>query len=745
MSHYRTFGTLAYIFIDKSLRTKFQSKGTQVIFIGYSATSKGWRFWNPLTDKVTESSDVIFDEATGYSSSPFTSKRSSSVPIPTHLPVSTMTPQIHTVPISSLTPPSDSVGASVSTDSIPPLDDETSDTSLSQDHTADQSLEQITEDIDPIPDIVDLPSSSQSVPPNSFEEPENPKFRSLKDVYSASSQIESVPPNSSISYANMIHAAENYREPATYKQATMSPQAAYWKAAMEKEYDSLMENHTWTLVPPPPGRNIIQCKWVYRIKYTSTGTIDKYKAHLVAKGYSQVHGIDYTETFSPVIKHDSVRVLFAIAAVLRMHMRQFDIGTAYLNSDLTTKIYMQQPEGFIHPKHPSHVCALLKSLYGLKQSGRLWNHTFDAFLKLYDLIASDADTCVYYRLNTGNTVDLIVGIFVDDGIVCASNTHDLNAVIEHLQGMFKVTHGPMDYYVGFQVHQNPITHTIHVNQTRYISDIIKRFNLEQANTVSIPADTHMPLQESLGEDDLTLSSSIPYREAVGCLMYAMVLTRPDIAFAVSRVAKFTTKPRNSHWTTVKRIYRYLSGTITMGISYFGHSTDLTLRGYCDADYAGDHDDRKSRPGYLFLLANGAVAWCSKRQTCTADSTTEAEFVAMAESVKEAIWLRRLLQSLGFPSQVPTPIFSDNQGAIQLVKNPKFHKRTKHIETKYYLIREKYDRKEIDVFYIHTKQQLADLLTKALARESFQHLRSLQGLVAYLPLTSGRVNTDVIAE
>ena len=220
-------------------------------------------------------------------------------------------------------------------------------------------------------------------------------------------------------------------------------------------------------------------------------------------------------------------------------------------------------------------------------------------------------------------------------------------------------------------------------------------------------------------------------------MYAMVLTRPDIAFAVSRVAKFTNTPHQSHWTAVKRIFRYLSGTIHMGVAYYGNLLDLSLRGYCDADYAGDHDDRKSRIGYLFLIANGAVVWCSKRQGCTTDSTTEAEFVAMAESVKEAIWLRRLLQSLGISSPNPTPIFSDNQGAIQLVKNPKYHKRTKHIETKYYLIREKFERKQIDVFYIHTKQQLADLLTKPLPREAFQHLRSLQGLLAPPFQTSGR--------
>lgn len=218
---------------------------------------------------------------------------------------------------------------------------------------------------------------------------------------------------------------------------------------------------------------------------------------------------------------------------------------------------------------------------------------------------------------------LHVGIFVDDGIVCATNPQDLDAVINHLASMFKVTHGPMDYYVGFQVHRDQHTHTIFINQARYISDILRRFQLQKANPISTPTDTHVPLQETLGPDDIILPPSIPYREAVGCLMYAMVLTRPDIAFAVSRVAKYTSKPRQSHWTMVKRIFRYLSGTRHMGLSYYGTSSNLTLRGYCDADYVGDHDDRKSRTGYLFLLANGAIPWCSKRQGCNADSTTEA--------------------------------------------------------------------------------------------------------------------------
>ena len=229
-----------------------------------------------------------------------------------------------------------------------------------------------------------------------------------------------------------------------------------------------------------------------------------------------------------------------------MHMKQFDMGTADLNSDLTTRIYMQQPEGFVNPETSSYVCLLLKNLYGLKQSARLWNHTFDHFFKLYNLLTSDADTCVYYRPTTFNSVDLIVGIFVDDGIVCASNPIDLDNVITHLASIFKVTHETMDYYVGFQIHHNLVHHTIFINQTRYISDILQQFQLDQANPVSTPADTHMPLQAALGPDDHPLPTSIPYREAVGCLMYAMVLTQPDIAYVVSRVIKFTSQPRTSH-------------------------------------------------------------------------------------------------------------------------------------------------------------------------------------------------------
>lgn len=218
----------------------------------------------------------------------------------------------------------------------------------------------------------------------------------------------------------------------------MSFQVAYWKEAMDKEYDCLMDNRTWILVLPPPGKKVIQCKGVYRIKYTSKGGIDKYKTRLVAKGYSQLDGIEYTETFNPVIKCDSIQIIFVVV-VLRMHTRQFDIGTAHLNVDLTIVIYVRQREGFISKTFPSHMCQLLKSLYGLKQSCILWNHTFDAFLKLYDLTTSDANSCVYYWPTSTNSMDLIFSIFVGklNGIVCATSEQKLDIVIQHVARMFK--------------------------------------------------------------------------------------------------------------------------------------------------------------------------------------------------------------------------------------------------------------------------------------------------------------------
>jgi hypothetical protein len=322
---------------------------------------------------------------------------------------------------------------------------------------------------------------------------------------------------------------------------------------------------------------------------------------------------------------------------------------------------------------------------------------------------------------------ILLGIFIDDGIAASGDSARLNAVIAYLETIFKVVKGAMDYYVGFQVHQDSATHTITLHQTRYLTDVLIRFGMMNCHPVSTPPDPHIILRDKANNEDHEFEG--PYQQAIGCLMYAMVLTRDDITFAVTRCAQYSSKPRLSHWAAVKRVMRYIRGTLSHGITFFGPSFDLSLTGYVDADYSNDVDDRKSRTGVVFKLANGPISWCSQKQACTADSTTEAEFVALAEAAKEAMWLRRLLCSIGLPQNKRTPIHCDNQSAIRLVKNQEFHKRTKHIERKYYFSREKYEMGEIDVLYINTKSQLVDLFTKGLPKVQFIELRDKIGMTA----------------
>lgn len=246
--------------------------------------------------------------------------------------------------------------------------------------------------------------------------------------------------------------------------------------------------------------------------------------------------------------------------------------------------------------------------------------------------------------------------------------------------------------------------------------------MAESYSVSTPADPNVTLSIVPDPSENTSPLDVPYKEAIGCLMFISLLTRPDITYAVNHAAKFCENPKQIHWTALKRILRYLRGTSDLGLLYRRTSATAYLQGYCDADYGGDVDSRRSRSGYVFQIGSSLIAWNSKAQQCTAQSTTEAEYIAACMATKEAVWLRRLLTSIGFPQPDPTPLFGDNQSAIRLVKNPEYHKRTKHIDIQYHFIREKFESREIDISYIATTQQLADIMTKALPRDRFEHLR-----------------------
>ena len=488
-----------------------------------------------------------------------------------------------------------------------------------------------------------------------------------------------------------------------------------------------MTNKTWELVPLPSDRVTIKSRWLFKIKPGHNNVPERYKARLVAKGYTQREGIDYRDTYAPVVKHTALRVILSLVAALDLDMTQLDVKTAFLHGDLEEEIFMEQPEGFVSPGREKDVCRLIKSLYGLKQAPRCWNNKFNNFLIKFGLTRSTSDSCIYYRRQGEEFT--VVAIFVDDGLICSNEPESLSAILAHLRTEFEMTTSEANRYLGLNIIRDRPLRQLFVNQSHYIENILKRFNMTTCNPKSIPADPNARMSAEMApktENAVKEMSSVPYCEAIGSLMYLMVMTRPDIAFAVNQVSQCCQNPGPGHWNGVKRILAYLAGTSNHGL-LFKKNDEGSLIGYCDADYAGDADKRRSTTGYIFLLYRGPVSWCSKRQSCTALSTTEAEFVAACEASKEATWLLRLLQELGIKENGPVPLMSDNQSAIRVVNNTEFHQRTKHIDVKYNYIRDQQSNGIVDVRYICTNQQLGDIFTKPLPIPRFLMLRDQIGV------------------
>ena len=503
--------------------------------------------------------------------------------------------------------------------------------------------------------------------------------------------------------------------PTSYAEATISDEAENWKTAMIEEMQSLEENNTWVLVEKPQGRKILNNRWVYRRKPSSDDAEDGYKARLVIKGCSQMEGTDYTETFSPVVRMETLRVIFSVVAREQMHLRQFDIKSAFLYGTLQEEIYMHQPKGF--EDNTNRVCKLLKSLYGLKQAPRCWAKHFKDFLSNCGLRESSADPCLYSLME--DKKKLLLALWVDDGLIASSHEGDADDLIQRLKARFKVTiTTDVKNFLGIEMHR---LHdgSIFISQAKYIRKILERYKMTDSKPVSTPMETGWEASD-LSEEDLC----VPYREAVGNLMYLQVVTRPDIAYAINIASRALEKPTESHWQLVKRIMRYVKGTEDVGLLY---KTSGELKVFSDADFAGDKTTRKSTSGILCKFGDAAVVWQSKKQQCVAQSTTEAEYVSAAKAAKEMVWLTRLMNEIGIQTKNNT-LYIDNMSAIKLIKNPEFHQRSKHIDVKYHFVRDLYEKDVLDVTYVQSDDQAADILTKALCKPKFEYMKSLLGLV-----------------
>ena len=690
LSHLRIFGSIAFIHVPKAERRKLDSKSLKCFFVGYSLTQKAYRFWDPVSRVIKISRDVVFDEQL-YPTAPSNSTKTVSENViknQTHpfLPTVQMEPERI-------------------------IDQERSNSNSTV--NPEQNVQPMTDHIQTDPehansDTIKQPDFSNTTA-RTRQSPYPMRKRVAKEIFEAQIADE--------------FQDEDLYEPANYSDAMESKDSSLWKLAIADEYDSLIKNNTWTLTLLPPGRVAIKSRWLFKIKTGAEGTAPRYKARLVAKGYSQRSGIDYGETYAPVAKHDTLRVILSIVAAYDLEMIQLDIKTAFLYGELNEEIYLQQPEGYVAADKENHVCHLHKSLYGLKQASRVWNRHFDTFLKEFGLQTSTADPCLYIRRQKDEFI--IVVIWVDDGLVCSNSSAAIGSIVKYLGKHFDMRSTPAEHFVGLSITRNRMDKTLHLSQPEYVKTILRRFHMNDCKPRKIPADPNARMTKNSGSIDI----QAPFREAVGCLMYLMLCTRPDIAFAVNQVSQFCEKPYLEHWNAVKRIFAYLQGTQTHGLRFGAMGNQL--KGYTDADYAGNLETRQSTSGFIFTLYGGPVAWSSRRQSCVALSTTEAEYVAASDATKEGIWLRRLLLDLNPEWNVPLPLLCDNQSAIRLIRNPEFHQRTKHIDVRYHFIRGHHEAKEIDVLYVPTEEQLADPFTKPLPNPRFTTLRDALGIISLI--------------
>nr|KYP44486.1 Retrovirus-related Pol polyprotein from transposon TNT 1-94 [Cajanus cajan] len=484
-----------------------------------------------------------------------------------------------------------------------------------------------------------------------------------------------------------------FHEPRSIKEAMAIP---HWKKTMLEEYKALMKNNTWILTTLPAGRNLIGCRWVFKVKTNSDGSINRHKARLVAKGFHQRDGFDFSETFSPVVKPATIRIILSIVVSRSWDMRQIDIANAFLNGDLQEDIYMAQPPGFIQTDK-SLVCKLQKSLYGLKQAPRAWFERLHLSLSRIGFYYAKMDSSLFIRFHKDHITFILV--YVDDIIICGSSTSAISSVVEQLQSEFPVRDlGFPNYFLGIQVDQLP-NRTLMLTQTKYINDLLNRTNMHMAKPIKTPMVAGLKLQPLEGTAHYEITQ---YRSIVGSLQY-ITITRPEIAFSVNKVCQYMQAPRNPHWMAVKRILRYLCGTLNTSLHLI-KSPDFSIKGFCDADWGSNLEDRKSTTGYVIYLGANPISWSSKKQQAVSRSTTEAEYRSIAAITAEMTWLKNLLYELHIPTTSKPIIYCDNLSAVLLSTNPILHSKTKHFEIDLYFVRDQVQKKQLAVQHIPSSEQ-----------------------------------------
>lgn len=534
--------------------------------------------------------------------------------------------------------------------------------------------------------------------------------------------------------ADMLMAASlegGEAEPNTYRQAMKLPDAAQWVEACAAEVASLVENAVFEVVDRPADKPVITSKWVFKKKRGLSGQVEKYKARLVARGFMQEEGVDYSETYSPTVRFESIRMMIAAAASEELHMEQMDVTTAFLYAALEEEVYLEIPEGMFATELPGKVLRLLKALYGLKQSSRMWNLHIDKALSEFGLHRLTSDICVYAAFEGADRV--LLGLFVDDMMMIGKLLARIGQVKEFLHSRFKMKDlGAASFVLGMEIRRLP-GGDIQLLQEKYLGEVLRKFPVVNTRAASTPLPPawkicqHDAPQDAEGRADM---EGIPYRSAIGSLMYLAVCTRPDIAAAISSLSRFNANPGMAHWEGVQHVLRYLQGTSGEGLC-FRKGVSTKLWGYCDSSHLTCPDTGRSRAGYVFLSAGGAISWQSKLVGNASLSSCESEYMGLSMATQEASFLRQLQLQMQGAAGVPAPmrVYLDSQPALDLVNNPVYHARSKQILAKYHFVRDRvHKEKELVLIKISASQMGADMLTKNAGVGVVRHNKKLLGMM-----------------
>jgi hypothetical protein len=529
--------------------------------------------------------------------------------------------------------------------------------------------------------------------------------------------------------------------PSSHWEAMRSQEASKWRLAEQSEYDSLLENGTWVLVPRPKDQKIVANHWVYDIKHNN-----RYKAWLVAKGFTQIWGQDYHETFSPVARFESVCYITSHAALNDWEIDAMDVKTAVLNGDLEEEICMEQPEGWVVKGKEDCICLLKKAIYGLKQALQQWNKNIHSSLLdlSFDRTYSDAGVYVYRRQG-GSSTTLVV-LYVDNLLIVGDSRKHINSIKLLLGSQYKMVDlGPITCFLGLCFRRDRSKRLIFIDQEDYISSVLERFNMADCKPSCTPLLAGAMLERSTDQVPASDSFRSHFQSIIGSILYAMLGMRPDIAFAVTCLSRYNSNPNEKHLSYAKYILRYLQGTKDLSLLYDGDS-NAGLIAYSDLDWAEDKDDRRSVGGFIILQAQGAVSWLSRCQPTISLLSTEAEYKAGSDCCRQIAWLCSFGWEISDDISHPTLLCLDNQGAIFLSVNPAIDWHTKHIEIYYHYICEFYNNGEVDIFYVATAKQLANSFTKNVPFSVLDFFRHESGLRTWSLLaswTSGSVEQAII--